>query len=377
MRRAWQVLLAVAALLAASVAAGAAAEPPQPAATAYVLVEGRTGATLAGLAPGRELPMASTTKIMTALLALEREELDDVVTVPSEAAIGGSTAELVGGEQITMDNLLAGVLVASGNDAAAAVADHVAGSQEAFVQMMNARARRLGLDDTRFTNPHGLDEPGHHSSPRDLVRLGRVAMRNPRFRELVGSRTATIPGPEGVGTRVYESKNSLLSIDPDADGIKTGQTLGAGHAIVARARRQDLGVTLYLGLIGSPSEEQRALDAKRVLDWGFQQFARPTLVADRAVIARAPVDQRPGVDVDYRVDGAIRAPIRLGGAPIEETVTAPPALRAPVEEGQVVGELVVRQGDHVLGRRDLVAGSSAAEPSALDRARTVVGRLIP
>ncbi len=375
MRRAWQVLLAAAALLAASVAAAAA--PPQPDATAYVLVDAGTGVSLAGVASQRQLPMASTTKVMTALLALERAELDDVVTVPPEAAIGGSAADLVVGEEITMDNLLAGLLVASGNDAAAAVAQHVGGSQEAFVRMMNARGRRMGLRDTSFTNPHGLDEAGHHSSARDLVRLARVAMRHPRFRELVASRAVTAPGPGGVGTRFYESKNGLLSIDPNADGIKTGQTVGAGHALVARARRPDLGVTLYLGLIGAPSEERRAQDAKRLFDWGFRQFARPTLVADGTVIGRAPVHQRPGVSVDYRVNGAITAPIRLQGAPIREAVVAPPELRAPVEEGQVVGELVVRQGAHVLGRRELVTVSSASAPSVWDRVRGVVGSLVP
>lgn len=363
--------------VALAVAVPAAAQAPVPQAESYVLTNTRTGAVLAAENPSERLPMASTTKIMTALIAIEQSDPDDVVTVPAEAAIGGSTAGLVTGEQLRMDDLLTGVLVGSGNDAAITAAHAVAGSEPAFVDLMNRRAEALGLNDTRFANSHGLDAPDHYSSVRDLVRLGRVAMRQQRFRERVGARRAVIPGPDGVGTRTFESKNGLLDIFEAADGIKTGQTADAGFALVARADSPELGVTLGLALIGSPSEAVRAFDAKRLFEWGFRQYARPELLTDGAVIGAAGIRDRPGVSVPYRVEGAVRMPIRLDGPPINEVITAPAELRAPVNEGDVVGEIVLRQGERELARRDLVAAESAAEPGLWDRVRGVLGSLTP
>ncbi len=359
------------------IASPAAGAPPVPEAESYVLVNSGTGAELAGVKPGQRLAMASTTKIMTGLIAIEQLDPDDMVTVPPEAAIGGSTARLVVGERIRADDLITGLLVGSGNDAAITLAHAVAGSEDAFVELMNRRAERLGLSDTAFVNPHGLDEPGHASTARDLVRLGRVAMRQERFRSRAEVRSATIPGPNGVGERLYESKNGLLDLMPEADGIKTGQTAAAGYAIVARARRSELGVTLSLAMIGSPTEAARARDAKRLLEWGFAQYAKPVLVRDGALVGRARLRDRPGASVAYRVDGTVTAPIRLDGPAISETIVAPPEFQGAVTEGDVVGEIVVRQGQRMLGRRDLVAVRSAAGPGLWDRVRRVVESLLP
>ncbi len=353
------------------------AAPPTVDAAAYILVDPATGETLAQRAPDRKLPMASTTKIMTALVVLERADLGDRLTVPPAAeAIGGSTGFLRTGETLTVRDLLTALLVPSGNDAAITLAEGVAGSQEAFVSLMNARAAALGLTATRFANPHGLDGPGHHSTVRDLARLGIVAMRDPVLREIVASRTARIPGPFGQGTRSYESQNALLDIDPDADGIKTGMTDGAGYSLMARARRARLGVTLQAALIGSPSSEARARDAKRLLDWGFSRYATAT-VADAAIdLGRVPVDGRPGVTVPYRAAARLNAPVRLG-VPITQTLVAPAEVRGPVAAGQVLGSVTLRQGDHVLGRRDLVAARGEDGPSLWDHVRSGVGNLIP
>lgn len=353
------------------------AAPPTVDAAAYILVDPATGETLAQRAPDRKLPMASTTKIMTALVALDRAELDDRVTVPPAAeAIGGSTGFLRAGETLTVRDLLTALLVPSGNDAAIALAQGVGGSQEAFVALMNERAAAIGLTGTRYANPHGLDEPGHHSTVRDMVRLGIVAMRDPVLRGIVGSRTARIPGPFGEGTRFYESENALLDIDPDADGIKTGMTDGAGYSLMARARRPGLGVTLQAALIGSPSSESRARDAKRLLDWGFSNYAKATVSDGATELGRVPVDGRPGVEVPYRAAAPLNAPVRLG-APITQTLVAPVEVRGPVEAGQVIGTVTLRQGDHVLGRRDLVATRAEDGPGLWDHVRSGVGNLFP
>ncbi len=370
--------LAVVAVLTSVISAPLArAAAPTVDASAYILVNPATGETLAQRAPDRELPMASTTKIMTALVVLERAGLGDRITVPAAAsAIEGSSGALVAGESLTVRQLLTALLVPSGNDAAVALADGVAGSQAAFVELMNAKAAELGLAETHYANPHGLDAPGHHSSVRDMVRLGATAMRNPVFRSIVASREARLPGPGGRGTRVYESENELLDIDPDTDGIKTGMTDGAGYALVAHARRPRLGVQLYTAVIGAPSSYTRARDAKRLLDWGFSQYTSATLLAADAVLGRAPVDERPGVEVPYRVAAALNAPVRLGQA-VSQTLVAPAEVKGPVSAGQVLGTVTMRQGSHILGRRNLVAERSADGPGLWDHIRSGLGRLIP
>jgi serine-type D-Ala-D-Ala carboxypeptidase (penicillin-binding protein 5/6) len=369
--------LAVVAALAALVAAGPAwAAPPAVDDDAYIVVDPGTGEVLAQRAPDRPLPMASTTKIMTALVVLESARLDDVYTVPPEAAIGGSSGRLVAGERLSVRDLLTALLVASGNDAATTLAVGVAGSQEAFVARMNRRARELGLTSTSFANPHGLDAQGHRSSVRDLVTLSRVARRNPVFREAVSLRRASIPGPGGVGVREYVSENVLLDMDPDVDGVKTGMTDGAGYALVAHARRRPTSPEIYVALIGATNEAARARDGLRLLDYGRAQYAPATLIAEGTVFGRVPVDDRPGRSVPYRVAAPLVAPLRLG-EPVTETVTALSEIEAPVAEGQVVGSVTVRQGDRVLGRRDLVATESAGEPSAWDRVRAGFESLVP
>jgi D-alanyl-D-alanine carboxypeptidase (penicillin-binding protein 5/6) len=360
----------LAALLALVAAGSAAAAPPAVSASSYILVNPATGEVLAQRSPDRRLPMASTTKIMTALLTLERARLDDTATVPAEAAV----ANLVTGEQVRVRDLLVGLLVPSGNDAAITLAVKVGGSQSRFVAMMNRRARQLGLRNTHFLTPHGLDVPGHYSSVRDLVTLARVAMRRPELRRIVAMKTASVPGAFGSGRRFYEAQNDLLRADPEVDGVKTGHTDGAGYALVAHAKRARLGVDLFAALIGSTSEGQRVTDGRRLLDYGFRQYARPTLIASGQVFGRARVYQRPGVRVAYQASGPLVAPIRLD-RPIVERVVAPPELRAPIRAGQVVGRVEVREGARLIGRRDLVAAEDVAAPSALDRLRSAWGNL--
>ncbi len=380
MLRLGRVLAALAALLLMTGTAVAAptAPAPVPEARSYLLLNPETGEVLAQKAPDARLPMASTTKIMTALLTLERASLDDVVTVPAAATqVGGSSARLVAGERLSIRDLLVALLVPSGNDAAVTLAQAIGGSQDAFVAMMNRRAAALGLTDTHYATPDGLDAPGQFSSVRDLIALARVAMRLPDFRDTVSHRRATIPPAPGADApRSLESENDLLDLDPDADGVKTGHTNGAGYALVAHARREGLGVQLYLAMIGEPSESQRAVDAKRLLDWGFAQYARPTLIPAGRVLARARVRDRPGVSLSLRPSGPLVAPVRLGRS-LRATVVAPPEVNGPVAAGAVLGRVVVREGARVVGRRPLVAATSVAGPSVAERIRAGWDRLIP
>lgn len=369
--------LAVALLMAAAAVSPAAAgtpEAPALSARAYILIDSATGVVLTEAAPDRSLPMASTTKMMTALLTVERAALTDLVTVPPGAIIGGSTAELVAGETISVGDLLKGLLVPSGNDAAVTLAEHVGGGQSAFVRMMNTRARELGLTRTRFQTPHGLDRPGHYASVRDLVTLARELMTHDEIRRIVALRRTTISG--SAGTRVLLTQNDLLARDADVDGIKTGHTDGAGYAMVAHATRARLGVELYAALIGSPTEEARVSDTERLLDWGFSQFGRATLVRDGQVFARAAVRDRPGVTVPLRAKGVLSAAIRVDES-FTETVVAPPEIIGPVARGTVLGSVTVKAGTRVMGRRPLVAGADIAAPSIADRIRAAWDQVTP
>ena len=356
----------------------AAAAPPAPEARAYILVETTTGAVLAARNPDAQLPMASTTKIMTALVVVENTELGDRVVVhPSAAGVGESSARLVPGETLTVRDLLTALMVGSGNDAAIALAVHVAGSESAFADLMNRRAAAMGLRRTRFVNAHGLDASGHHSSVRDLVRMGEALMGVAVLRDLAGRREAVIPAPPGGAPRRLVSRNDLLGILPEADGVKTGNTAGAGYSLVASARRPRLGVALAAAQIGAPSEERRARDMDRLLRWGFGRYARPDLVRPGQLYGVLPVRGRPGVRVHMRAEGpALRVPVRVD-RPLRETVVAPGEVVGPVVRGQVLGRVTLRQGDRVLGTRTLVAGEDAGPPGVWDRVRALAGAVAP
>jgi D-alanyl-D-alanine carboxypeptidase (penicillin-binding protein 5/6) len=199
---------------------------PPLSAPAALLADSDTNQVLATLNPDQPRPMASTTKIMTALLVLERANLADQVVISPTALVSGSTMGLTAGEVLTVEDLLWGLLLNSGNDAAVALAEHVAGSEAAFVQLMNQRAAELGMANTRFANPHGLDAPDHTSSPFDLWLLTQKALEHPTFREMVASPAHVTAGRQLV------NQNELLSVDPNADGVKTGTTEAAGQCLV-------------------------------------------------------------------------------------------------------------------------------------------------
>ena len=306
--------------------------------------------------------MASTTKMMTALVALESGDPDRLITVPPAAAgVGESSAGLTAGERISLRNLIKALMIGSGNDAGIAIAYGVAGSEPEFVARMNEKAKALGLSQTRFANPHGLDEPGHESTPTDLLSLGRVVMRDPFLRSIVGERSITIPGPGGQGTRRLESENDLLSIMPDADGVKTGYTNGAGYAVVAHATSGRLGRDLYAVLMGEPDRATRARDAKALLEWGFSQYARPVVLRRGQAVVDVPVQGVPGAMVALAPPSPVAATIRIG-TPVSMRVIAPSMAVAPVTPGQRVGRVEVVQGDTVVARSALVSLSAIPAP---------------
>jgi len=259
-----------------------ASETPSVTARAAVLVDTDTGRVLWGTNAGRRLSMASTTKMMTALVVLRYAQPNETATVYPRDLVGGSTANLRAGERITIEELLYGALIPSGNDAAWVLADYVGrtylggvgdGGVPAFVEEMNVHARRLGLQDTNFVNPNGFDEPGHYSTALDLARLGRAVMSEPLLAEIVGSTRHTVVGysPSGGGRKSVshpvETTNELLGSYRGADGVKTGTTPSAGQVFVASVRRGD---SAMIGVVIGSTD--RFSDTRAMFDWGFATY---------------------------------------------------------------------------------------------------------
>jgi D-alanyl-D-alanine carboxypeptidase (penicillin-binding protein 5/6) len=349
-------LLVVAAV--ALVFAGAAqAAVPNPKARAFYVVNASTGEVLASSHARRPVPIASITKLMTVVVALEHLKPSDVVTVTRQAAVvGESSIPLRPRQRITVRDLLEGALIQSANNAAVALAAAAGrGDVPRFVGWMNTKASQLGLRDTHFTRPDGLDSPGHLSSARDIAVLAQVAMHVPVVRSIVQRRTDTIEG----GSFTVHTWNDLLGVFPGLIGVKTGHTADAGWCQVAAARRP--GYTIYAVILGSPSRAQRNADLHALLAWGVAQYRTLTLV-QKTDYARAEVGygRRPVPLV------AAKPLVRVvrTGRPLVRRIVAPTALSLPVARGQNEGRIEVWAGKTLLGTRPLVAGRTVAEPGA-------------
>jgi D-alanyl-D-alanine carboxypeptidase (penicillin-binding protein 5/6) len=342
-------------LAALAFASPAVAAPPKVDARAYLVMNSATGEVLAARDDRARLPIASITKLMTALVVLDRVELDELVTVgPSASAIGESTIQLRPGERLPVRDLVAAALIQSANDAANALAEYVGGGDKSrFVELMNARAARLGLRDTHFVRPDGLDAAGGYSSARDVTTLGRVAMRSPVIRSIVDDRTASI-----AGGRTLHTWNDLLSTFPRLIGVKTGHTTAAGWSQVAAARGR--GITVYATILGSPTRARRNRDLAALLAWGLSRYRVVEAVAPGRVYARVAVayGRAPVGLVTAR---PLLRSVRVDRALVERVV-APAQVELPVRRGERLGAVQIWSRGQLLGSRPLVADRSVSRP---------------
>jgi D-alanyl-D-alanine carboxypeptidase (penicillin-binding protein 5/6) len=329
--------------------------------------DGRTGEVLLAHNEARQVSIASLTKMMTVLLALERTQLTDEVTVtPDAAAVGESSVNLRPGERLTVQDLVEACLIQSANDAAWALAEHVGrGDSERFVSMMNRRARQLGLADTNFVRPDGLDAAGHYSTARDMTKLARVLMQKPVVREIVAMRDSTIEG----GRRLH-TWNDLLGTFPGVVGVKTGHTAAAGWSQVAAVRGP--GVTVYATVLGGPGRSIRNGDLVELMQWGLAQFRVVSLISAGRVYARVetPYDRE---EVSLVAPRSVRRAVVVS-RPLVERVVAQTSVELPVRKGQELGEVRVYDRGKVVARSPLVAARSVEEPSAIDRAGWYAGQ---
>lgn len=319
--------------------------------------------------PDERRAMASITKIMTGVIAIENAKASELITIPVDSTtVGESTSYLVAGERLPLKTVLEGLLVKSGNDAAIAIAENVAPdrTQATFVKMMNQKAVDLGLKNTHFENPHGLDAPGHYTSAADLAVLARYAMTKPLFREIVGMKEAQI-GPDKV-----MSTNLMLGNYTGANGIKTGFTDKAGYCVATSAVRD--GLELYAIVLDTPSELQRFRDARELLDWGFAHYRRQKLASKGTVVAEAPVSDFLDVTAPAKIaqDAYVTA-LDFDG-PITRTVTVS-EVKAPVAKGQKLGVATFTQHGKVIASVSIVATKDIGAPNIFARAGIGVVRV--
>jgi len=343
-------------LLVAGACAAPDLSPPQLDCAAAILIDPETRQVLYEKNADERRPPASLTKMMTGLLVAESGDLSRVVEVSaSAAAVGETSMRLSAGERISLYDLLLGALLPSANDAAAASAEAVDGSIEAFGEHMSRRAAELGMTRTRFVNPHGLHAEEHISTARDLAVLGAELMARPELRAIVSMKQATVSWPGHDSPRVLVNRNQLLERWDACDGIKTGYTRQAGRCLAASAFVD--GWRLIGVVLGSKDAWS---DAEMLLQWGFNSFYKVALIS--SAVTMATIEVRGGVQqtVAARAAEDVIAVLPRTARP-EDPVLLDTSCRAPVQTGQVVGRVAVTMPDGTTRTVDLVALADVAQ----------------
>lgn len=330
-----------------------------------ILMEESTGNILYESNPDERLPIASVTKVMTMLLIMEAVDsgkisLDDMVTVSENAmSYGGSTMFLETGEQLTVNDMLKGIAVASANDGCVAMAEHLAGSESAFVDMMNEKAKELGMENTHFMNTNGLDEDDHYSSARDVAIMSRELMKHETLFNYTSIWMDTLRG----GKFQLANTNKLIRFYDGANGLKTGSTSKALCCLSAAAKRNDM--QLIAVVLGAPTSAERFASAKSLLDYGFANYAVNTQITAGDEVQNIAVEKGVDKEVGVVAGDSCSTLVKKGQEDnitkeikIDETITA------PIEAGQKIGTMTISRDGEVIADIDLNA-SSAVEKKGI------------
>lgn len=335
--------------------------PPQLAASGWILMDADSGRVLTAHNSDERLPPASLTKLMTAYL-VEREldrgniAMDDMVPVSENAwRTGGSKMFIEVDTEVSIRDLLYGIIIQSGNDASVAVAEYLSGGEAPFADLMNQNADRLGLSNTHFRNATGLPAEDHYSTARDLARLSRHIIQDyPEHYKIYAEKYFTYSDIR------QPNRNRLLWRDPSVDGLKTGHTEAAGYCLVASAKRDDM--RLISVVMGANSEEARAQETQKLISYGFRYFETLKLY-DRGSVLNTPRvwggdinELRVGVDEDV-----VMTVPRARNDELTVSLDIQADIEAPVQQGERVGTLEVQLGDEVVGERPLVALDAVEE----------------
>jgi D-alanyl-D-alanine carboxypeptidase (penicillin-binding protein 5/6) len=349
------LMLALSVLPVSWAAAQIVPSPPQLAAKSYLLMDGASGNVLIDSNSDERLPPASLTKLMTAYIAtleINRGQIkeSDMVRVSERAwRMGGSKMFIEVGKEVSVVDLLHGIIIQSGNDASVAIAEHIAGSEDAFADMMNATAQRLGMKNTHFMNATGWPDPNHFSSAHDMAILARAIIKED------AAHYAIYKQKEFFWNNIKQpNRNLLLWRDNTVDGLKTGHTEEAGYCLVASAVRD--GQRLISVVFGTNSEQARAAETQKLLTYGFRFFETRTFYKKGAELAQARVwkGEAPQVRAGLAEDLTMTLP-KGQAEKLAATTTVNPELIAPIEQGAVIGKVEIRNGDQVVQTTDLIA----------------------
>lgn len=355
------VFLALLAIVPTAWAAPVIPAAPQLAAKSYVLMDAASGEVLVENAGDERLPPASLTKLMTAYIAtleIKKGQISpsDMVTVSEKAwRTGGSRMFIQVNSQVSVDDLLHGIIIQSGNDASVAMAEYIAGSEEAFADLMNSTAQRLGMTNTHFMNATGLPHPEHYSSAKDMAKLARAIINeDPKHYAIYAQK-------EFFWNNIKQpNRNLLLWRDKTVDGLKTGHTEEAGYCLVASAVRD--GMRMISVVFGTASEQARAAETQKLLTYGFRFFETRTFYEKGIELAQPHVwkGQQDKVSAGLAQNLTLTLP-RGQLANLEAAMTFRPNLIAPIQQGDVIGTVEVRLEDKVLHSSDLIALQNVEE----------------
>ena len=340
-------------------------------ARAACILDMQTGRVLFESNMHQRLPMASTTKVMTALLAIELGSLDDEVVCSDNAfGVSGTSMYLQPGETLTLEQLLLGLMLVSGNDAAVAIAEHIGGTLEGFVSLMNSRAAEIGAVNTRFANPHGLPDEGHYTTAYDLALIGREAMGNETFRRIVSTKKAEVPWAGRTYARQLSNKNRLLASYPGATGVKTGYTSKAGRCLVFGAQREGMEIVGTVLACGDWFDE-----AQRLMDGCFETYSMtrvlgPGISAGQIAVENGEVD-RCGMCVMEALD----VPLAVGEA-AQVVLDVPERVAAPVYPGMHLGTAKLVVNGAVYAQGEVIASERVAANGIGIQVRRVIAHWV-
>lgn len=310
--------------------------------------------------------MASTTKIMTAICAIENGDLSQMVKVhPKAVGVEGSSMYLAHGEVISLKDLLYGLMLSSGNDAAVAIAMHISGSVEAFANLMNETASKIGVKNTSFKNPNGLDDENHYTTAYDLAVITQYGMNIPEFAEIVGTDTIKVPWHERTYPRVLKNHNKLLSMYEGANGVKTGFTKKSGRCLVSSANKD--GLSFIAVTLNAPNDWN---DHKILLDYAFQNYESKEILKKDQYLKTVNVQNGNVEGIAVKSADDFLFPVKKGAfADVTLKYNIPDSIDAPVGFGDVIGTVDIYCGEMKVGSVNGVASGSASyvEPKTFGR----------
>ena len=338
----------------------------------YVIYDRNSKKAIYGKDENKQTAMASTTKILTATVVLETcKDLNEVVTISAKAArTGGSTLGINAGDKITVNDLLYGLLLRSGNDTAVALAEYIGGSVEKFAELMNNKAKEIGLENSHFVTPHGLDDPNHYTTAYELAYLTDYALNNEKFSNIVGTKYATI-SINGISREIKNTNELLLSDVEGVYGVKTGFTNNAGRCLVTSVKRNNM--DLIVVVLGADTRKDRAKDSLKLIDYAFKEYK----IVNVQEFVDKEFEKWKQINENriYINKGRDNVELELSELEVKNIVTNQNLsveinslnyLEAPVEKGRKLGTVIIKNGDDIIDEVDIITSKEVERKNVLD-----------